>query len=128
MIVAIVQPVHVVSRTSASPSSSGTKSGRCEPVHNRVLQPWAIISTSLTHSDGGTVMTNAGFPTHEGYALPCLISASVAVGAVMFAMIGILIVTSGDAVPAERAAASTAINSAKVMGRSGTLQAQRTVY
>jgi hypothetical protein len=73
-------------------------------------------------------MANTGFPTHEGYALPCLISASIAVGAVMFAMISILIVTSGAAVPSEQAAASTAIDSAKAMGRSGTLEARRIVY
>jgi hypothetical protein len=72
-------------------------------------------------------MTNADFPNHQGYALPCLISASVAVGAVMFAMIAILTMTSA-AVPAERAAATTSIDSAKVMVRSGTLHAQRIVY
>ena len=68
-------------------------------------------------------MTDTGFPTHEGYALPCLICASVAVAAVMFAMILVLTATSGAAVPSERAAASTAIDPAKVIGRSGTLQA-----
>jgi hypothetical protein len=73
-------------------------------------------------------MADTGFPTHEGYALPCLISASIAVGGVMFAMISILIVTSGAAVPSERAAASAAIDSAKAMGRSGTLEARRIVY
>jgi hypothetical protein len=73
-------------------------------------------------------MADTGFPTYAGYALPCLISASIAVGAVIFAMISILIVTSGAAVPSERAAASTVIDSAKVMGRSGTLEARRIVY
>ena len=46
-------------------------------------------------------MTDTSFPTHEGYALPCLISAAFAVGAVVFAMIVILTVTSGAAVPSE---------------------------
>jgi len=73
-------------------------------------------------------MTDTSFPTHEGYALPCLISASVAIGAVVFAMIVILTVTSGAAVPSERAAAGTTFDSAKAMGRSGTLQAQWVVY
>jgi len=73
-------------------------------------------------------MADTGFPTHEGYALPCLISASVAVGAVMVAMIGILVLTSSAAVPAERATVSTAIDSGKLMGRSGTLHTLRVVY
>jgi hypothetical protein len=73
-------------------------------------------------------MRNAGSTNHEGYALPCLISASIAAGAVMFAMIAILTVTSGAAVPSERAATGTTFDSAKAMGRSGTLQAQWVVY
>jgi len=73
-------------------------------------------------------MTNAGFPTHAAYALPCLICASVAVAAVAFAMIAILTVSSGAAVRSEPAAVGNTFDSAKAMGRSGTLQAQRIVY
>ena len=73
-------------------------------------------------------MTDTGFPTRGSYALPCLISASFAVAAVAFAMIVILTLTSGAAVPSERAAAGTTFDSAKAMGRSGTLQAQWVVY
>ena len=73
-------------------------------------------------------MTNAAFPTsHEGCALPRWVSASVAVGAVMFAMVGILTVWSCVAVRSEPAA-TTAVDSIKAMGRSGTLQAQPIVY
>ena len=64
----------------------------------------------------------------RGLRIACLISASIAVGAVMFAMISILIVTSGAAVPSERAATGTTFDSAKAMGRSGTLEARRIVY
>jgi hypothetical protein len=74
------------------------------------------------------VMTKTGFPTHEDRSLPRWISASVAVGAVMFAMIGMLSVASGTAGSSERAAASSSIDHAKAMTRSGTLMAQRIVY
>jgi uncharacterized membrane protein len=70
-------------------------------------------------------MTYTGFPTHEDRSLPRWISASVAV---MFAMIGMLSVASGIAVSSERAAASSSIDHAKAMSRSGTLMAQRIVY
>jgi hypothetical protein len=74
-------------------------------------------------------MTNTGFPTrHEVCALPRWISASVAVGAVMFALIGLMTLTSGVAVSLERPAASSSIDHAKAMSRSGTLMAQRVVY
>ena len=72
-------------------------------------------------------MTYTGFPTHEDRSLPRWISASVAVGAVMFAMIGMLGVASGTAVSSERAAAGSSIDHAKAMSRSGTLMAQRVV-
>ena len=73
-------------------------------------------------------MTNTDFPTHEDRSLPRWISASVAVGAVMFTMIGMLSVASGTAVSSERAAASSSIDHAKAISRSGTLMAQRVVY
>ena len=73
-------------------------------------------------------MTNADFPTrHEDRSLPRWISASVAVGAAMLAMVGILTVSSGAAVRLDPVAANTTY-SAKAMGRSGTLHAQRVIY
>ena len=74
-------------------------------------------------------MTNTGFPTrHEGCPLPRWISASVAVGAAMFALIGLMTLTSGVAMSLERSAVSSSIDHAKAMSRSGTLMAQRLVY
>jgi hypothetical protein len=76
-------------------------------------------------------MTNTGFSTrHEDRALPRWISACVAVGAIMVAMIGFLTVTSGAAVRYDLAAAGTAAGAAidHAVGRSGTLMAQRVVY
>ena len=76
-------------------------------------------------------MTNAGFPTrHEDRAFPLLISASVAAGAAMFIMLGILTVTSGASVRSDVAAAGTAAGTAidHAVGRSGTVIAHRIVY
>ena len=74
-------------------------------------------------------MTNTGFPTrHEFCALPRWISASVAVGAVVFALIGLMTLTSGVAVSLERPAASSSIDHAKTITRSGTFTAQPVVY
>jgi hypothetical protein len=74
-------------------------------------------------------MTNAGFSTrHEDRAVPRWISASVAVGACMFALIGLMTLTSRVAVSLERPAASSSIDHAKAMSRSGTLMAQQIVY
>ena len=73
-------------------------------------------------------MTDTSFPTHEGYALPCLISASVALAAVMVAMVAILTMTSGAAGSSERGVFTTASDHASPMARSGTLQALQIVY
>jgi hypothetical protein len=76
-------------------------------------------------------MTNTGFPTrHEDRALPRWISASVAVGAAMLVMLGILTVTSGAAVRYELAAAGAAASIAidHAVGRSGTLVVHHIVY
>jgi hypothetical protein len=74
-------------------------------------------------------MTNTGSSTrHEGCALPRWISASIAVGAAMFALIGLMTLTSGVAMSLERPAASSSIDHAKAISRSGTLMAQRVVY
>ena len=76
-------------------------------------------------------MTNTGFPTrHEDRAFPLLISASVAAGAAMLIMLGILTVTSGAAVRSDLATAGAAANTAidHAVGRSGTMVAYRIAY
>jgi hypothetical protein len=74
-------------------------------------------------------MTNTRFPTRsEGYAMPRWISASVAVGALMATMIGILTVMSGTAVPSEPAVFTTAGDHDNPVARSGTLLAEPIVY
>jgi hypothetical protein len=46
----------------------------------------------------------------------------------MFALIGLMTLTSGVAMSLERLAASSSIDHAKAMSRSGTLMAQTVVY
>ena len=60
--------------------------------------------------------------------VPRWISASIAVGAAMFALIGLMTLTSGVSMSLERPAVSSSIDHAKAISRSGTLMAQRLVY
>ena len=78
-----------------------------------------------------TTMTTTDFPTRrEDRALLRLVGAFVAVGALTFAMVAILTVTSGAAGRHELAAAGTSASIAidHAVGRSGTVLAHRIVY
>jgi hypothetical protein len=98
-----------------------------KPAHSSSPSRTLWFPHRLTHSDGGTVITNTGFSTrHEDRALLRWISAC-AVGAIMVAMIGFLTVTSGAAVRYDLAAAGTAAGAAidHAVGRASTKRLSR---